>query len=334
MMYRSYWETHRKEPLERTMSPKALDWKEALEARLGPGSIETHVPLAPFTTFQIGGPADLFFRAESSEALAKAILAGRELAIPTFLLGKGANILVADAGFRGLVIRNQVGGIEFLEGDRVRAGAGVEVYPSLIEATVERGLGGLHHFVGIPSTVGGALWQNLHFLSPAPERARTVFIEEVVESAQILSEEGRLEEVGRDYFNFGYDFSILHDREDTVLTATFRLDPQKKERLRRVMAENLSWRAERHPDLRQFPSAGSVFKKVEGIGAGRLIDECGLKGATHGGAQIFLRHANIIVNLGGASAADVLFLIRQARDTVLKETGHELVPEIGMIGEF
>lgn len=316
------------------MPPETQPWKDALEDLLGPGSIQTQLPLAPLTTFQIGGPADLFFRARTPETLAAAIQAARELAIPTFLLGRGANILVADAGFRGLVIQNAVEGIEFLGDDRVRAGAGVEVYPSLIEATVERGLGGLHHFVGIPSTVGGALWQNLHFLSPAPKRARTLFIDEVVESAQILSEEGSLEEVGREYFNFGYDYSILHDREDTVLTATFRLAPEKKEVLRRIMFENLHWRAERHPELRDFPSAGSIFRKVEGIGAGRLIDGCGLKGATHGGAQIFQRHANIIVNLGGASAADVLVLIRLAQERVLEETGHELVPEIGMVGEF
>src|SRR5690606_37275064 len=100
-----------------------------------------------------------------------------------FLLGAGANILVGDRGFRGLVIRNQVGSIEFLDGDRVRAGSGVFVYHNLIQASVARGLGGLHHFVGIPSTVGGAIWQNLHFLSPPPERERTVFVEEVVAEA-------------------------------------------------------------------------------------------------------------------------------------------------------
>ena len=316
------------------MPPDAPRWIAGLEDRLGPGSIQTQLRLAPLTTFQIGGPADLFFPARTPEELATAVLTARELAIPTFLLGKGANILVADAGFRGLVIRNEVAGIDFLDGNRVRVGAGVEVFPSLIDATVEKGLGGLHHFVGIPSTVGGALWQNLHFLSPAPERTRTLFIDEVVDSALILSEEGNLEEVGREYFDFGYDYSILHDRKDIVLTATFRLAPEKKEVLQRIMSENLHWRAERHPDLRELPSAGSIFRKVEGIGAGRLIDSCGLKGATHGGAQIFQHHANIIVNLGGATAADVLALIHLARDTVLAETGHDLVPEIGMVGEF
>jgi len=311
-----------------------LEWKGALETRLGRGTVQTGVPLAPFTTFRIGGTADLFFRARNSQGLVKAISAAKAVGVPFFLLGKGANILVADAGFRGFVIKSEVGGIEFLEGNRVRAGAGVEVFPELIEATVARGLGGLHHFAGIPSTVGGAIWQNLHFLSPAPERARTVFIEEVVDSAEILSEEGELRTVRQAYFQFGYDFSILHQRADVVLSVTFQLTGEGPDQLRRVMEENLHWREERHPDLRQFPSAGSIFKKVEGKGAGRLIDECGLKGLVRGEAQIFHRHANIIVNLGGATAADVLALMELARETVLRETGHELVPEITLVGEF
>jgi len=193
-------------------------------------------------------------------------------------------------------------------------------------------MGGLHHYVGIPSTVGGALWQNLHFLSP--DRSRTCFIEEVVHSADILTQEGDRRTVGVAYFEFGYDTSVLHHRDDVVLTADFRLDAQPVEELRAVMRDNLQWRDDRHPDLWLYPSAGSIFQKIEGVGAGRLIDECGLKGHVLGRAGIFHRHANIIVNLGGATAAEVRALIDLARETVLRETGHELVTEIGFIGEF
>ena len=306
----------------------------ALEARLGSGRVQKDVPLAPLTTFRIGGPADLFVRAETEDHLADAILAARELELPHFLLGRGANILVGDRGFRGLVIHNAVGGVRFLEGDRVRAGAGVDTFPDLINASVARGLGGLHHFVGIPSTVGGALWQNLHFLSPAPARERTVFIEEVLESADLLTEEGERRSVPVEYFEFGYDQSILHERDDVVLAATFALTPTPMEDLRRVMRENLEWRDERHPDLWLYPCAGSIFQKIEGIGAGRLIDQCGLKGHVHGAAQIFHKHANIVVNLGGATAAEVRTLIDLAQDTVRRELGYELVPEITFVGEF
>jgi UDP-N-acetylmuramate dehydrogenase len=307
---------------------------EELGRRLAPMRLERNVPLAPLTTFRIGGPADLLVRATTPEELEVAVRSARAMGIPHFLLGRGANILVGDGGFRGLVIHSRVEGIDFLGEARVRAGAGVETFPDLIVETVARELGGLHHFVGIPSSVGGALWQNLHFLSPAPERERTVFIEEVLESAEVLTQEGERKVVGVDYFQFGYDDSILHHRDDVVLTATFRLVPTPEGDLRRVMRENLAWRDDRHPDLWLYPCAGSIFQKIQGIGAGRLIDGCGLKGHVHGKAGIFHKHANIIVNLGGATAREVRELIDLARDTVLRETGYELVPEIGFIGEF
>lgn len=316
------------------MSTPLQTIERELARLLAPAVLETDVPLGPLTTFKIGGTADYLVRARTPEQLIAAITAARELEIPHFLLGLGANILVGDRGFRGLVIRSEIRGIEFLDDTRVRAGAGDVVFPDLINATVARSLGGLQHYVGIPSTVGGAIWQNLHFLSPPPERERTCFIEEVVESAEILTAEGGVRTVGRDYFRFGYDYSILHDRADIVLTVTFRLTPQPQEQLRHNMRENLQWRDERHPDLWLYPCAGSIFQKLEGVGAGRLIDQCGLKGYTYGNAGIFHRHANIIVNYGGASAAEVMHLIRLAQDTVRSQLGYELRPEIGLIGEF
>jgi UDP-N-acetylmuramate dehydrogenase len=303
-----------------------------LEARLGTDRLRRSVPLAPFTTFRIGGPADLFFEARSARELATAVTAARELEVPYFLLGAGANILVGDGGFRGLVIRNVSDRVEFLDDHRVRADSGVMVYHDLIQACFSRGLGGLHHFVGIPSTVGGAIWQNLHFLSP--DRERTVFVEEVVEECALLTEEGTERVVGLDYLKFGYDYSILHERDDIVLTVTFRLEPAPQDLLLDQIRENLQWRDDRHPDLWLYPSAGSIFQKLEGIGAGRLIDECGLKGHVHGNAQIFHRHANIIVNLGGATAHQVRELIELAQTTVERELGYCLEPEIGFIGEF
>jgi UDP-N-acetylmuramate dehydrogenase len=276
--------------------------------RLGEARLERGVPLGPLTTFRIGGPADLLFRARTADEL------------------------VGDRGFRGLVIRCEVGGVDFLDDRTVRAGAGVETFPDLIHATVARELGGLHHYVGIPSTVGGALWQNLHFL--APDRERTCFIAEVLVGADLFTAEGERKRVGADYFRFGYDYSILHERPDVVLSADFRLEPAPLEELREVIRENLRWRDDRHPDLWLYPSAGSIFRKIEGIGAGRLIDQCGLKGRVFGAAQIFHRHANIIVNLGGATAAEVRWLMDLARETVLRETGYALEPEVGLVGEF
>ncbi len=299
------------------------------------GRLQCGVPLAPYTTFRIGGPADYFFEAHSADDLARAITAARALDVPFFLLGLGANILVGDRGFRGLVIRNAARHVHVdATALTLTAESGAVVYPDVINTAVDAGLSGLEHYVGIPSTVGGALWQNLHFLSPPPERERTMFIAEVVESAELLTAEGERRVVGVDYFDFGYDYSTLHVRPDVVLSATFQLVPGDRARMHSIMEANLAWRRERHPPLESEPSAGSIFKKIEGIGAGRLIDGCGLKGTRLGGAEITTRHANIMINRGGATAADVQGLIRHVQATVERETGYRLEPEIGFVGEF
>jgi len=316
-------------PKPRTPTPAQ---QRALARRLG-GALQRDVPLASLTSFRIGGPAALYFEATTPEALAVAIRAARALDIDYFLLGRGANILIGDRGYAGLVIANHAADIN-VRGTRVTAASGALVYPDLIDTAIGHGLSGLEHYVGIPSTVGGALWQNLHFLSPAPARDRTMFIAEVLESAELLTADNDRRTVDVDYFEFGYDQSVLHTRDDIVLAATFELEPAPAETLTRIMEENLRWRAERHPPLESEPSAGSIFRKIEGIGAGRLIDECGLKGLTWGGARISPRHANIIINRGDASAADVCALIMHAQRCVEARTGYWLTPEISFIGEF
>jgi UDP-N-acetylmuramate dehydrogenase len=313
-----------------SVSPSVAD---ALEARLGAHRLRRDEPLAPYTTFRIGGPADLLYDATTGDELANAVTAARELGLPWFVLGLGANILVGDRGFRGLVIRNVARHFRFHDDGRLWVESGA-VVSELIPQAVERGWSGLEHFVGIPSTVGGAIWQNLHFLSPAPERERTMFIAEVFDSCEILSEEGERAVVGPDYVAFGYDDSVFHHRRDIVLSATFQLAPGDPGTMHRVIQENLSWRGARHPWLQFHPSAGSIFKKIEGVGAGRLVDQCGLKGHRVGGAAISHIHANIMVNLGNATAADVRTLIRTAQDAVEQKFGHRLEPEIGFIGEF
>lgn len=312
-------------------SPTAL--ADALATALGHDRLRTSVPLAPYTTFKIGGPADVLYDATSAAELATAVTAARRLGVPNFVLGLGANILVGDRGFRGLVIRNTARHVEFRTGGTVWAESGT-VIGDLIPQAVAHGLSGLEHYIGIPSTVGGAVWQNLHFLSPAPERDRTMFIAEVVREVELLDVDGARRMVDHDAMQFGYDTSILHHGGRVALAVTFQLTPGDLAVMHRVMQENLSWRGSRHPWLEVHPSAGSIFKKIEGVGAGRLVDQCGLKGFRLGGAQISHIHANIMVNLGGATAADVRALIAHAQQAVLEKFGQFLEPEIGFIGEF
>ena len=189
--------------------------------------LERDVPLAPFTTFGIGGPADLLARPRTPDELADVLRWARAEGIDWFLLGLGANILVGDRGFRGLVIKNEAQGFSFDRDGRLTAGSGA-VVADLIEHSCEEGLSGLEHYQDIPSTVGGALWQNLHFLSWPHER--THFVEEVLESARILLPDGDVIEVGVDWFEFGYDDSRLHHSDEVVLEATFALERKDAKR--------------------------------------------------------------------------------------------------------
>jgi UDP-N-acetylmuramate dehydrogenase len=292
--------------------------------------LERDVPLAPFTTFGIGGPADLLARPRTPDELADTLRWARAEGIEWFLLGLGANILVGDRGFRGLVIKNEAQGFEF-DGTRLTAGSGA-VVADLIEHSCEEGLSGLEHYQDIPSTVGGALWQNLHFLSWPHER--THFIEEVLESARLLLPDGEVIEVGVDWFEFGYDDSRLHHGEEVVLDATFALARRDPKEIQTTRDMNARWRAEKHPPGAVRMSAGSIFQKLEGVGAGRLIDAAGLKGHRIGGAEVSDHHANYILNVDHASAADVRALIAHVQECVRDESGHWLEPEIGLVGEF
>jgi UDP-N-acetylmuramate dehydrogenase len=304
-----------------------------LAPALGADRLRCDVPLAPYTTFRIGGPADVLYDATSADELATAVLAARSAGLPVFILGLGANILVGDHGFRGLVVRNRADGIAIGHDGRVRAESGATI-AELIRRTVAAGWSGLEHYVGIPSTVGGAVWQNLHFLSPAPERARTMFIEEVVTAVELLMPDGTRQTVDHAAMQFGYDISRLHGSGEIALAVEFQLARGEQDALQRILQENLSWRGARHPWLEFHPSAGSIFKKIEGVGAGRLVDQCGLKGHRIGDAQISHMHANIMVNLGQATAADVRALIAHAQDAVSARFDQRLEPEIGFIGEF
>jgi UDP-N-acetylmuramate dehydrogenase len=292
--------------------------------------LERDVPLGPFTTFGIGGPADLLARPRSPEELAEVIGWARAEGVEWFLLGLGANILVGDKGFRGLVIKNEAQGFGF-DGTLLTAGSGA-VVADLIEHSCEEGLSGLEHYQDIPSTVGGALWQNLHFLSWPHER--THFIEEVLESARILTPDGEVIEVDADWFEFGYDDSRLHHTGDIVLDATFTLERREPKEIQYRRDMNARWRAEKHPPGAVRMSAGSIFQKLEGIGAGRLIDAAGLKGHRIGGAIVSDHHANYILNVDHATAADVRALIEHVQEAVKADSGHWLEPEIGLVGEF
>lgn len=295
--------------------------------------IRKRVPLAPFTTFRLGGNADFFLIVKDKFELEAALAYVRELDIPYFILGKGANILIGDEGFRGMVIKNEAEyfclqsvdcDFEFL---RAESGA---LISDILSLCIKQGRSGFEHYAGIPSTAGGALWQNLHFLSP--DRKRTVFIQEIFHHAYTFNmKTGQRNFFFNEEFKFGYDTSLLHERNQIVLEAVFQVIPTDSADLINIQKENLAWRKERHPF--QY-SAGSVFKKVEGAGVGKLIEQCGLKGMRFGNVWISEKHANFIVNNGKGTAKDVRSLIKTIRHEVFQRTGHQLETEIQFIGAF
>lgn len=291
---------------------------------------QRNVVLAPFTTYKIGGRADYFIAVKSREALASAIKNARDANMPYLVLGTGANILIGDRGFRGLVIHNQADNFHF--SDNMLTAESGAVMENLIRAAASRGLSGIEHYAGIPSTVGGALWQNLHFL--APDRKSTLFIEGVLRSAEILDKNNQIQTVQKDYFEFGYDDSILHHKKVAVLEATFQLTTLDPNVIQERIRANLAWRIAKHPDWQKLPSCGSVFKRIENVGAGRLIEQAGLKGMRIGDAEVSVIHANFIVNHGHAKASEVRQLITTIQNKVKEKTGYRLELEISFIGEF
>lgn len=298
--------------------------------------IKQSVALAPYTTFGIGGPADFFVVVNSALELEEAVGFARRNSLNFFVLGLGANILVGDKGFRGLVIKNEArrhfaSGLSSVEKILFKVESGC-VISDLTEITSSQGLSGFEHFAGIPSTIGGALWQNLHFLSP--DRHSTVFIGDLVDSAEVLLENGGVKSVEKSFFQFGYDSSLLHKTKDVVLSASFKLQKEKPVVIKDRIRNNLEWRKEKHPEYAWRSSAGSVFKKIENFGAGRLIEQVGLKGFSVGGAKISEKHANFIINSESATAKDVKSLISIAQTKVKEELGLELQTEISFIGEF
>jgi UDP-N-acetylmuramate dehydrogenase len=287
------------------------------------------VPLAPYTTFGIGGPARLLTDVADSAHLQAAVLWAERHRLPYTVIGRGSNVLVDDDGFDGLAIRNaRSTRLELLPGNRVRAESGVGL-DRLIAATVDLGWSGLEHFSGVPSTLGGALWQNLHFL--APDRSRLVYAGDLVETATVLVDSA-VQRVDRDWFGFGYDESALRRGGAVLLDATLRLTPADPDALRAVVRTNLAWRAARHPVGATRRSAGCVFRNPSGSSAARAIDAAGLKGLHVGGAAVSRRHANFVLNTGGATANDVRTLIDRVAAGVARHSGLRLEPELAFVG--
>ena len=285
------------------------------------GLVLENEPLSRHTTWRIGGPARYFCRVRSEAGLAAALAASIRDALPLALVGMGSNILVADAGFPGYVLRLEGDFLRVtIEGERVTAGAGAAL-GGVCAAAARAGLSGIEAISGIPSSIGGAVRIN------AGAYGGEIF--DVLETVRLVSRTGERRAAAGSDVPHGYRWSKLIETREIVSEAVLRLTPAPREA---IEAKTKGVADKRRGALPSEPNAGSVFKNPEGDHAGRLIEACGLKGERAGGAMISPRHANVIVNTGGATAADVLSLMRRMRDEVSARFRVTLLPEVEMLG--
>lgn len=316
---------------------------------LGVNDLLKNEQLGKYTTFKIGGPADYFYNAKTIEDFVSAILLGRKLHLPIFILGGGTNILIGDKGIRGLVVRNGTRAIS-MRGAKgsmskgksnelvfVEAESGV-VMNQLVRFTVEEGLSGLEMQLGLPGSVGGAVYMNSKWTHP------TGYVGDVVYQAKILTPESEIKEVPKSYFQFAYDTSILQKSQDIVLSVVFALRRKEKTALWKIANESVLYRHGTQPQGVHSP--GCTFRNISEAeamavstpnhttSAGFLVDHSGCKGMRVGDAYVSDMHANFIINKGAARAADVVQLIEKIRKKVFDQFGVRLEEEIVRVGEF
>lgn len=291
------------------------------DALRGPGiAVREGEPLAARTTLRIGGPARFFTEVFDAEALGRVLRFASAGRLPVLVLGKGSNLLVPDAGFPGVVIVLAGSFRETrVEGAEVVVGGGVSLM-ALAVAARDAGLSGVENVSGIPSSVGGAVRIN------AGSYGSEIF--DVLVSATLVSRAGEARRVAAAEIPHGYRWTALCDSDDVVAEARFLLSRKSPAEVSARMAEVA---ARRRDALPKQPNAGSIFKNPPGLFAGKLLEECGLKGRRAGRAEVSQVHANVIVNTGGATAEDVKRLMEEMKKAVRERFGVELQPEIQIV---
>ena len=303
-----------------------------LREAFGPERVLDGAALAPFTTFRVGGPADWLVTVRSADEIRRAIELAGEAGEPVTVLGGGSNVLVSDAGIRGLVLRIHGGDVVQVNETTARAGAGVTIN-GLVRWTVARGLAGLEAWAGTPGTVGGGIYGNAHWAGR--------LLSDFVVAVRLATADGNVTDVPPQQMEFGYDRSRLQRTGEILLSAQFSVSAGDPDRLRETARASLAYRKRTQPLA--SPSAGCIFQNPApdvalppGVpaSAGALIERAGLKGAVVGGALVSPSHANFIVNAGTATAADIRALVDRCRQAVAETFAVTLAEEIVYLGDF
>ncbi len=298
--------------------------RKVFEDIIGTENVFVDEPMSKHTTFKIGGSADYFLTPETEEQLRASYIAAKKASLPVLILGNGSNLLVGDKGIRGVVIClfKKMNNIE-VSGEKIIAGCGVPM-SRVSNAALKAELGGFEFASGIPGTVGGGVYMNAG--------AYGFELNDIIDTVRFMDSEGNISELTCDKCEFGYRESIFEKKDYIVLGCTFKLKSDDQDAIRERINDYTQRRNSKQPV--EKPSAGSVFKRPEGHFAGALIEGSDLKGFSIGGAQVSEKHAGFIVNTGGATARDVLDLIRHIQAVVYEKNGVKLETEVKLIGEF
>lgn len=314
---------------------------------LGREKLKFDEPLSKHTYFKLGGPADLFYEAKTLDELVSCVQSAILYKVPYFIIGGGSNILISDAGFHGLVIKNKTAGIQLkgfaggvakgkldLKEAIVQADSGVPAN-LLIRYTLDQGLSGLEEMLGLPGSVGGGVYNNSHHLNK-------LWGDHIIE-VQVIDLEGKIKKYTQKECQFDYDYSIFHKTKEVILSASFQLKRGDKDELWAIANEAVKHRSSTQP--LGIASSGCMFKNIPLADAmrlgtpdttqsvGYLLDKAGLKGLQIGGASVSQIHANFIVNDGTASSQDVLDLVTLIKSKIKEKFGVNLAEEVIIIGD-
>ena len=286
-------------------------------------SILIDEPMSRHTTFRVGGPADFFVTPKAKEEVRNVIRICKEAGMPYYIIGNGSNLLVSDAGYRGVIVQiyKEMNEVK-VEGDLVKAQAG-----ALLSGIAAKALGaelsGFEFASGIPGTIGGACVMNAGAYGGE--------MKDVLESVTVLTGEGKIIELGRNELELGYRTSVIAKKGYIVLGAVLKLERGDGEKIKTYMDELKEKRVTKQP--LEYPSAGSTFKRPEGYFAGKLIEDAGLRGFQVGGAQVSEKHCGFVINRDHATAADIMELMRQVQIRVKENSGVDLEPEVKRLGD-
>ena len=301
---------------------QALNAAEELRRICGDDRVLLNEPMMSHTSFRIGGPADYFVTPGTAEELAEVLSFSARAGIPAFVMGNGTNLLVADAGYRGVIVQllKNMNDIR-VEGNEIIAQAGA-LLSAVAARALEASLTGFEFAAGIPGTLGGACTMNAGAYGGE--------MKDVLVSVKVLDAEGNIRILPAEDLALGYRTSAIMKGGMIVLEAVIRLSEGDPEAISSYMKELAGRRRDKQP--LDKPSAGSTFKRPEGYFAGKLIQDAGLRGKTIGGAQVSEKHCGFVINTGSATAADVMNLIDFVRETVLADAGVTLTPEVRFLG--